>query len=148
MAVKELPPLVWRTFAEGRTQLSDDGAVATQMDLGWSLTTTRATGFELTEGKHYWEVELGSTKSTAFIGISRPNLDPTGLYAKSDCTDGWFVCAQDGSLCGNGRQAVQSTTERTGGSTKGNAPPCPPKAAEFAPLHAPLSTRLDEISSR
>jgi hypothetical protein len=29
MAVKELPPLVWRTFAEGLVALSEEGAVAT-----------------------------------------------------------------------------------------------------------------------
>jgi hypothetical protein len=45
-----------------------------------------------------------------------------------------------------GDQPFHSTTERTGGSTKGNAPHCTPKTAEFALLHAPPSTRLDEIS--
>jgi hypothetical protein len=29
MAVKELPPLVWRTFADDRAALSEEGAVAT-----------------------------------------------------------------------------------------------------------------------
>ena len=59
MAVKELPPLVWRTFAEDRVALSEEGAVATQItEEGlYALTTT---GVELTEGKHYWEVELRS----------------------------------------------------------------------------------------
>jgi hypothetical protein len=28
-----------------------------------------------------------------FIGISRPNLDPKGEYV--DCTDGWFMHAED-----------------------------------------------------
>jgi hypothetical protein len=62
MAVKELPPLVWRTFAEGRVALSEGGAVATQIadDVEDTLTTT---GVELTEGKHYWEVELLSEAS-------------------------------------------------------------------------------------
>ena len=59
MAVKELPPFVWRTFAEGRVALGEEGAVATQItEVGeeeYALTTT---GVELTEGKHYWEVEL------------------------------------------------------------------------------------------
>jgi hypothetical protein len=59
MAVKELPPLVWRTYAEDRMALSEEGAVATQIAENMlnkiSLTTT---GVELTEGKHYWEVEL------------------------------------------------------------------------------------------
>ena len=57
MAVKELPPFVWRTIAEGYVALSEEGAVATQItaEAAHSLTTT---GVELTEGKHYWEVEL------------------------------------------------------------------------------------------
>ena len=54
MAVKELPPLVWRTFAEDRVALSEEGAVATQItkedEEYYSLTTT---GVELTESKHY-----------------------------------------------------------------------------------------------
>jgi hypothetical protein len=55
MAVKELP-LLWRTCAEDRVTLSEGGAVATQtMNSKLSLTTTE---IELTEGKHYWEVEL------------------------------------------------------------------------------------------
>jgi hypothetical protein len=68
----------------------------------WSLTTTNT---ELTEGKHYWEVELLSeSMACIFIGISRPNLDPTGEYYDSDCTDGWFIGAYSGCLCGNGKQ--------------------------------------------
>jgi hypothetical protein len=58
MAVKELAPFVWRTFAEGLVALSEGGAVATLLtgeEDDDSLTTT---GVELTEGKHYWEVEL------------------------------------------------------------------------------------------
>jgi hypothetical protein len=58
MAVTELPPFVWRTFAEGRVALSEEGAVATQIGEyieALSLTTTAA---EMTEGKHYWEMEL------------------------------------------------------------------------------------------
>jgi hypothetical protein len=37
------------------------------------------------------------------IGISRPSLDPTGWCIGSDCTDGWFVRAYDGTLYGNGK---------------------------------------------
>jgi hypothetical protein len=41
------------------------------------------------------------------IGISRPNLDPTGEYYESQCTDGWFIRADygsaSGSLYGNGK---------------------------------------------
>jgi hypothetical protein len=38
------------------------------------------------------------------------------------------------------------TTAISGGTAKGHAPHCPPKTAVSTPLHAPLSTRLDEIS--
>jgi ABC-type molybdate transport system substrate-binding protein len=60
------------------------------------------TEIELTEGKHYWEVELLS-KDT-FIGISRPNLDPTGYYIERECTYAWFIEAREGALYGNGKE--------------------------------------------
>jgi hypothetical protein len=66
-----------------------------------SLTTTY---IEITEGKHYWEVELLSESvHSIYIGISRPNLDPTGDYLDRECTDGWSIYAYHGSLCGNGK---------------------------------------------
>jgi hypothetical protein len=68
----------------------------------YSLTTT---GTELTEGRHYWEVELLSERVVYFmIGISRPNLAPTGEYISRECTDGWFIAANSGTIWGNGTQ--------------------------------------------
>jgi hypothetical protein len=72
--------------------------VATQTCWGYSLTTTET---ELTEGKHYWEVEL---LSVVRIGISRPNLNPAGEYWKRDCTDGWFIESSQGGLWGSSKQ--------------------------------------------
>ena len=54
---------MWRTFnAKDQilqryppSQLSEGGALATQSEDGFSLMTT---GTKLTEGRHYWEVEL------------------------------------------------------------------------------------------
>ena len=75
--------------------------MATQTAYEWSLTTTET---ELTEGKHYWEVELLSKRvMNIFIGISRPNLDPTGEYYERECTDAWFIEASEGALYGNGK---------------------------------------------
>ena len=94
---------MWRTFAEDRVSLSEGGAVATQHNINFenSLTTT---GTELTEGRHYWEVELLSENMDGIvIGISRPNLDPTGVYYHMECTDGWFIYCYNGALCGNGK---------------------------------------------
>jgi hypothetical protein len=100
--IHQEPALLWRTFPEDRVTLSEGGAVATQTtDNDWSLTTTET---ELTEGKHYWEVELLSESVVnIFTGISRPNLDPTGDYALNNGTDGWFIFAFNGSLFGNGK---------------------------------------------
>jgi hypothetical protein len=101
MAVKE-SPLLWRTFPADHVTLSEGGAVATHTwDHERSLTTT---GIELTEGTHYWEVELlVKFGGGMHIGISRPNLDPAGYYYGSDCTDGWFMYAESGGLYGNGK---------------------------------------------
>jgi hypothetical protein len=38
------------------------------------------------------------------IGISRPNLDPSGSYCGFECTDGWFMDALTGALWGNGKE--------------------------------------------
>jgi hypothetical protein len=49
-------------------------------------------------------VELLSEKMFFIcIGISRPNLDPTKDYAHRNSTDGWFIHAAGGGLCGNGK---------------------------------------------
>jgi hypothetical protein len=98
MAVKE-SPLLWRTFAADRVVLSEEGAVATQTIKEWSLTTT---GIELTAGKHYWEVEMLSDKGyyIACIGVTRPNLDPTGKYFLGNCTDAWFIDRGSDALYG------------------------------------------------
>jgi hypothetical protein len=109
MAVKETP-FFWRTFAEGRVTLSEGGAVATQHNINFenSLTTT---GTELTEGRHYWEVELlAENEGTIAVGISRPNLHPTGDYYHRQCTDGWFVYCYNGALCGNGKNYYDDRT--------------------------------------
>jgi hypothetical protein len=90
------------SFSADRVLLSEGGAVAAQTtDEEWSLTTTET---ELTEGKHFWEVELLSKNVRRIrIGISRPNLDPTGEYTERECTDAWFINAAYGALYGNGK---------------------------------------------
>jgi hypothetical protein len=117
MAVKE-SPLLWRTFPADRVTLSEGGAVATQTrPIVGSLTTT---GIELTEGTHYWEVELLSQSlqrvSMIFIGVSRPNLDPTGDYLDGHCTDGWFINSAEGCLFGNGKYI----DDKAGGYNQGD----------------------------
>jgi hypothetical protein len=99
--IHQEPPLLWRTFPEDLVTLSEGGAVAIQTAARDSLTTTET---KLTEGKHYWEVELLSENMHAiFIGISRPNLDPKETYYHRNCTDSWLIEASEGALYGNGK---------------------------------------------
>jgi hypothetical protein len=117
MAVKE-SPLFWRTFAADRVTLSEGGAVA-RHNLAFEQSLT-STGIELTEGQHYWEVELLSRSvGNMMIGISRPNLDPKGAYFTRDCTDGWFILASSGSLWGNGKEYSDQAGEYTKGDRVG-----------------------------
>jgi hypothetical protein len=103
MAVKELP-LVWRTFPEEYVELSEGGTVATAIlnnEGGYSHVTARD---ELTEGRHYWEVEvLSENMNGILVGVTRPNLDPVGNYTCKACTDGWFMYVGSGALYGNGK---------------------------------------------
>jgi hypothetical protein len=83
-------------------------------DEEWSLMTTN---IELAEGKHYWEVELLSEDvMNIYIGISRPNLDPTGDYGDIECTDSWFINAYNGCLYGNGKES----DDEAGGCKQGD----------------------------
>jgi hypothetical protein len=107
MAVKETP-LLWRTFPEEVVELSEGGAVATQVEQneGDDDHAHVTTGVELTEGRHYWEVELLSEDvDCIYVGVTRPKLDPEGHYMGSDCTDGWFIDPSIGALWGNGKYA-------------------------------------------
>jgi hypothetical protein len=117
MAVKEPPILMWRTFPETRVVLSEAGAVATNIS-NWSLTSS---GLQLTEGTHYWEVELLSeTVTDIFVGVSRPNLKPTGIYHYPPyLTDGWFIECSDGDLHGNGKERDDAAGEYKQGDRVG-----------------------------
>jgi hypothetical protein len=110
MAVKELPPLVWRTCDEDLVALSEGGAVAPIIadgedseELGEQLTLVTS-GVELTVGKHYWEVEILNDRGPFFfVGVTRPNLDPTCDYALGRSTDAWLIWTEAGGLFGNGK---------------------------------------------
>jgi hypothetical protein len=108
MAVND--SLVWQTFAEDRVVLSEGGAVVTHnAETKWSLTTS---GVVLTEGRHYWEVELLSEfVMDTYIGVSRPGLDPKCDYTNTHrgTASGWFISARFGNLCASGRVARPST---------------------------------------
>jgi hypothetical protein len=113
MAVRELEPLLWKNFAKDSVELSEGGALlkttaqpGDDNDDAEPFTTLVTTGTKMTEGRHYWEVELAAVdEGWLAVGVTRPNLDPNGDYADIDCLDSWLVGAIDGGLYGNGRES-------------------------------------------
>jgi hypothetical protein len=117
MVVRE--SLTWQTFPEDTVQISEGGTVATMK--GNSATSMGTSMVQLTQGLHWWEVELLSAKvGNIVVGICTPNLGTEGMYHKGkDCADGWFVSAMSGALFGNGkygedRAAVFEQGDRVG----------------------------------
>jgi hypothetical protein len=88
--------LGWRWDGCGSEMtLSEDGLAATKNSHGgWQLVTG---GSPMTEGRHYWEVEISG--HSVLVGAVRPGLD----HDKNHCSDAYFISGADGSLCGNGK---------------------------------------------
>jgi hypothetical protein len=116
MAVKE-SPLLWRTFSEEYVKLSEGGTVATAISEHDEYYAHLTTGVELTEGRHYWEVELLPERmDSMLVGVTRPNLDPVGNYNSSDCNESWCISSGGGALYGNGKEC----DDVAGGYEQGN----------------------------
>jgi hypothetical protein len=84
--------------------LSEDGLVATMdRDEDHQLVTG---GEPMTEGRHYWEVELSKWEGNIclFIGTVRPGLDHDKDHSATN--DAYFIDASDGTLCGNGKDSA------------------------------------------
>ena len=91
----------WRWTACGsKMALSEDGLVATKTGAGycWRLVTG---GEPMTEGRHYWEVEITKWDAgySCMIGAVRPGLDHDKAHFNTN--DAYLIDAGDGSLYGN-----------------------------------------------
>ena len=80
--------------------LSEDGLVATTPadPTVWQLVTG---GSPMTEGRHYWEVELTAGDPRVRIGAVRPGLDHDKDHQTGN--DGYYIAGGSGSLRGNGK---------------------------------------------
>jgi hypothetical protein len=105
-----LQRLGWRWTACGSAiALSEDGLVATVQPRGgdgdsWHLVTG---GSPMTEGRHYWEVEIASGSSVYMVGAVRPGLDHSKDHTYFGTTDAYFIEGYEGSLCGNGKLGAE-----------------------------------------
>jgi hypothetical protein len=94
--------LGWRwTKCSGYLKLSEDGLVATVTTAGegWQLVTG---GEPMTEGCHYWEVELTEGGENVMVGAVRPSQGHGKNHHMSN--DAYFIDMGDGSLEGNGKE--------------------------------------------
>jgi hypothetical protein len=91
----------WRWTACGsKMALSEDGLVATAGSAGRQLVTG---GEPMTEGRHYWEVEItkrGNAGLIFLVGAVRPGLDHDKEHFN---TNDEYLIDSDGCLCGNGK---------------------------------------------
>jgi hypothetical protein len=123
MAVKELPPFVWRTFSEEYVELNEGGTLATAISQHERNFAHVTTGVELTKGRHYWEVELLSEDVIdIYVGVARPNLDHVGNHIEEERTVGtvgWFTDMSDGALYGNGKYSEDEAGQYAQGDRVG-----------------------------
>ncbi len=92
--------LGWCWSARGsKMMLSEDGLVATKTvpDYKSQLVTG---GSPMTEGRHYWEVEL-TAGYAIMVGAVRPGLDHDKEHYNTN--DAYFINGYNGSLFGNGK---------------------------------------------
>ena len=99
--------LGWRWEECGSSiTLSEDGLVATTpaAPTVFQLVTG---GSPMTEGRHYWEVELTAGCIDLMVGAVRPGLDhDKNHYNTNDYNDAYFIFGNNGSLCGNGKDGA------------------------------------------
>ena len=101
--------LGWRWDACGSGMaLSEDGLVATKNTNGWQLVTG---GSPMTEGRHYWEVELTAADAAEvwfMVGAARPGLDHDKGHMYGN--DAYFINGYSGGPSGG--TASPSPTRR------------------------------------
>jgi len=81
--------------------LAAEGLVATY-GAGYDCWQVVTGGEPMTEGRHYWELELESSTDVNFmLGAVRPGLCLDETHEESD--DAYYIYSQNGSLFGNGK---------------------------------------------
>jgi hypothetical protein len=95
----------WETCGSGMT-LSEDWLVAECTKAGDGLFPLVTGGSPMTEGRHYWEVEIttGAVHLNLVVGAVRPGLDHDEDHTQTN--DGYFIYGHTGGLWGNGKEGA------------------------------------------
>ena len=90
----------WNIYDDNIVSVIEDGKVVMQKkNHEWSMTHT---GTALTEGRHYWEVEV-LVRGYAMIGVCIPSADTRQWHGKFNDTTAWLMDTSKGALWGNGK---------------------------------------------
>jgi hypothetical protein len=120
----------WRWETSGMA-LSEDGLAATKNGTAWQLVTGGSLMTRMTEGRHYWEVEITSGgNKPIMLGAVRPGLDHDDRYITMAGYDAYFI---------NGY--TYSSTRGPQGKTATRAKTTPTGRCQV-PLPPPPTTRL------
>jgi hypothetical protein len=95
----------WEGCGNGIT-LSGEGLVATRDEEGRTQLVTG--GSTMTEGRHYWEVELTCAHADCDISVGavRPGLDHDTYHFRTN--DAYYINGGSGALYGNGKEDTDS----------------------------------------
>jgi hypothetical protein len=105
--------LGWRWDACGSAiVLSEDGLVATKTGCSYQLATG---GSPMTEGRHYWEVQVGGPN--VHVGAVRPGLEHDKVHMYGN--DAYFIRGTSGALWGNGKVMADRQGEFAAGDRIG-----------------------------
>jgi hypothetical protein len=88
----------WTEGGSDMTLSGDGGLVAACNGEGWQLATG---GLPMTEGRHFWEVQLTDGNSNTMVGAVRPGLDHDKEHHNGN--DAYYIWGYRGALCGNGK---------------------------------------------
>ena len=86
-------------FLDPEFRLEEGKLVTHTAEEEYSLTHT---GEELTEGRHYWEVEL--IDRYPHVVVCRPDADSRTDHALAEATTAWLMYTFGGGLYGNGKE--------------------------------------------
>jgi hypothetical protein len=90
--------------------------VATKDETCFQLVTG---GSPMTEGRHYWEVEVTWTDyCNIMVGAVRPGLDHDKSHFHTN--DAYHICGSGGGLYGNGKSRPYPGADPQGGFAKGD----------------------------
>ena len=108
-------PKRWCVLPNGGVNVCENGKLVMNTR---EMDTLVHTGEELTEGKHYCEMEI--VGGTPFIGVCRPDANPYDWHGWWQNDEAWLKGSRHGTLYGNGKHQNDHVQHGMDGFRKGD----------------------------